>query len=360
MARKPEAVPQIEMRNVWLQVDDAVVLEVRRLRGEMVRTAQGEPPFFDEPGSFELRIFEGEIAITPASMAALMNRYVLAADDAPVKDVELAIEGGRVRQKGTLNRAVPVPFSILADVAATEGGDLVLRPVEMKAAGLPVKALADLFDVELDEVLADEKSPAMRAVGDDLILDPERMVPPPRIQGAVAEVRVEEDRLVQVFAAGGERASLSPSDPDAANYLFISGGVVRFGKLTMEAADLQLVDADPTDPFVYSLAANLDQLVAGYSRTQPDDGLVVWMPDFDEVERGESLAGAPVRTAAAGATRRTECLAAGRSGRAHGDEAGVLARQDAGVGEQLLVVAEQAEERGVAVVFGVEERLGGR
>lgn len=296
-AESSPAVPQIEMRDVWMQVDDQVVLEVRRLRGEMLRTEEGAPPYFDEPSSFELRIFDAEIAMTPESLSALMNRYVLAAGDAPVKDVELAIEDGRLRQSGTLNRAVPVPFSILAEVDVTAEGDLVLHPVEMKAGGLPVKGLADLFDVELDEVLADEKSPAMRAVGDDLILDPEKMVPPPRIQGRVASVRIEDGRLVQRFAAGRPLDPLSPSDPEAPNYLFIESGVVRFGKLTMDDTDLQLIDDDPADPFVYSLADNLQQLVAGYSRTQPDDGLVVWMPDFDEVEQGETLRGARVQSA---------------------------------------------------------------
>jgi hypothetical protein len=286
------------MRNVWMRVDEAVVMEIRHLRGEMLRTVEDEPPWFDQPDSFELRVLDAEIAMTPASLSALMNRYVLAGEEAPVRDVELAIEEGRLRQSGTLNRAVPVPFSILADVEATEDGDLVLHPVEMKAAGLPVKKLAELFGVELDEVLADEESPAMRAVGDDLILDPERMVPPPRIRGRVAEVRIEGDRLVQVFASGEDRRAPAPSDPEAENYLFISGGVVRFGKLTMDDTDLQLIDADPSDPFLYSLADNLRQLVAGYSRTQPDDGLVVWMPDVDEVDAGASLTGAAVREAA--------------------------------------------------------------
>lgn len=294
------AVPQIEMKDVWMQVDDQVVLEVRHLRGEMLRTDQQAPPYFDEPPSFELRIFDAEIAMTPESLSALMNRYVLDGPDAPVKDVELTIEDGKLRQDGTLNRAVPVPFSILAEVDVTGEGNLVLHPVEMRAAGVPVKALADLFGVELDEVLADEEAPAMRAIGDELLLDPEAMVPPPRIQGRVAAVAIEDGRLVQRFETARPLEPLSPSDPDAENYLFIQGGVVRFGKLTMDDTDLQLIDDDPTDPFVYSLADNLQQLVAGYSRTQPDDGLVVWMPDFDEVERGETLQGAAVRTAREG------------------------------------------------------------
>jgi hypothetical protein len=58
-------------------------------------------------------------------------------------------------------------------------------------------------------------------------------------------------------------------DPDAANTMFFQGGDLRFGKLTMHGADLQLIDADPGDPFAYSLRNNLDQLSPGSRAPSP-------------------------------------------------------------------------------------------
>jgi hypothetical protein len=71
--------------------------------------------------------------------------------------------------------------------------------------------------------------------------------------------------------------------PAARNYLYFFGGSIRFGKLTMSDADMQLVDADPSTPFDFSPAHYDDQLVAGYSRNTRRKGLQVFMPDYSRV-----------------------------------------------------------------------------
>jgi hypothetical protein len=52
----------------------------------------------------------------------------------------------------------------------------------------------------------------------------------------------------------------------------------------MQDTDLQIVDAAPDDPFRFDLSQYARQLVAGYSKTMPDLGLVSFMPDADEVD----------------------------------------------------------------------------
>ncbi len=73
----------------------------------------------------------------------------------------------------------------------------------------------------------------------------------------------------------------------APNYISWTGGVLRFGKLTMRDVDLELVDLDPTTPFDFSVAHYRDMLVAGYSKTTPRGGLVTYMPDYSEVRAGQ-------------------------------------------------------------------------
>jgi hypothetical protein len=65
--------------------------------------------------------------------------------------------------------------------------------------------------------------------------------------------------------------------------MFFRGGVLRFGKLTMNDTDLLIVDADQHDNFDFWLDRYNDQLVAGSSRNTRDHGLVVQMPDFAKV-----------------------------------------------------------------------------
>jgi hypothetical protein len=65
--------------------------------------------------------------------------------------------------------------------------------------------------------------------------------------------------------------------------MYFRGNELRFGKLTMHDADLQIVDKDPKDPFNFFLAYFSQQLVAGYSKTLVNKGLVAYMPDYDQV-----------------------------------------------------------------------------
>jgi hypothetical protein len=272
-----------EMKGVNLWIDPSVVLQVRSLRGALVSTHEGDPPWFDDQSSFLVEIDEGEIAVTPASLSALMNRYVFAYPDAPVKDVEIEIAGNHLRQTSTLKKKIPVRATIEGDLSVTPDGKLRLHPTSIKAGKLPVKGLLDLFDVELSEMLKTDKSRGVSVVENDLLLDPERLLPPPRIRGKVTGVRLENDHIVQIFGQG-KGSSLKPSIPDAAHYMYYKGGELSFGKLTMHGADLQIIDKDPKDPFQFYFAQYKKQLVAGTSHTLNDGGLVVYMPDAGQTK----------------------------------------------------------------------------
>jgi hypothetical protein len=83
--------------------------------------------------------------------------------------------------------------------------------------------------------------------GDDILLSPTGVLPPPATEGRAKDVRISGDRLVMSLV-GDARPPGRPArlpEPSARNYVYFHGGSVRFGKLTMDDADLQLVDADP-------------------------------------------------------------------------------------------------------------------
>jgi hypothetical protein len=282
-ARTPEhGEVRTEMRGVDFRIDPELVLEVRHLRGALEPTRADKPPWFDDPGSFTVRIDTGEIAMTPASLAAVMNHYLFAGPGAPVKDVVVEFKDGHLIQTSTLNKKIPVRATLEGDVSATPEGDIRFHPTRIEAGKLQVKKLLDLLGVELSSMIKSQESKGLRVEGDDLILDPERLLPPPRIRGRVTAVRIEGDRMIQTFGGGAPGKPLSPSFPKAKNYMFMSGGTLSFGKLTMHGADLQIIDADPKDPFDFYLSQYAKQLVAGYSRTMPDQGLVVYMPDSND------------------------------------------------------------------------------
>jgi hypothetical protein len=77
--------------------------------------------------------------------------------------------------------------------------------------------------------------------------------------------------------------------------MFYQGRVLRFGKLTMNSTDLQIVDADQNDPFDFFLSHLNDQLVAGTSRNLLDYGLITTMPDYSDLRAKKQVAGAAKR-----------------------------------------------------------------
>src|SRR4030095_16594464 len=121
----------------------------------------------------------------------------------------------------------------------------------------------------------------VRIDGDDIIMDQERMIPPPAIRGKITAIHIENDEVVQDFGGGSKSGASKGS-----NYMYYRGGILRFGKLTMNNADLKIVDTDPKNPFDFSLDHYNTQLVAGTSKNTPNYGLVVYMPDYFKVNSG--------------------------------------------------------------------------
>src|SRR5262245_19346124 len=89
--RIPPGPVEAEMQNVLYHVDDRVVLRISHLRGALLPTKEDAPPWFDDPRSFSLAIDSGEVAIDPASLSALLNRYVFNYDGSPITGVEVSI-----------------------------------------------------------------------------------------------------------------------------------------------------------------------------------------------------------------------------------------------------------------------------
>jgi hypothetical protein len=272
----------IDMRNVLLRVADDIALRVRTLDGELVSTRQGSPPVFDNPDSYTLKLKTAEMSIDTAGLNALMTRVLK--DQPSIKNLRLTIEEGVVVQKGTIRKGVSVPFTMKTTVSPTPDGKIRLHATSLKAVGIPVKGMLDLFGVELDNLMKSTRG--LQVEGDDILLTPTAVLPPPATEGSVKNVRVSGNELVMSLtgtATPPPRPKTLP-DPGSRNYVYFHGGIVRFGKLTMTDADLQLTDADPADPFDFYPNRYLVQLVAGYSKTTQRGGLRVRMPDYAEVK----------------------------------------------------------------------------
>ena len=274
----------IEMRNVALHVADGVILEVATLEGEFVSHSAADPPVFDDPASYTLRLRAADLALDGVSLTNLL-RQSLASHPSPLRDVRVTIENGEVHASGKLQKGVPVPFTMTAAVSAAPDGSMRLHATKLKAVGVPIKGLFDLLGLDVAALMKMPPGSGIRADGDDLLMDTAAMLPPPRTEGRLQRVAVSGNRLTMRMTGAASpppRPATLPL-PTARNYLYFFGGTIRFGKLTMSDADMQLIDADPATPFDFFPAHYADQLVAGYSRNTRRKGLQVFMPDYSRV-----------------------------------------------------------------------------
>lgn len=280
----------VEMRNVALRIADDVVLQVRALDGEFVSRLRARPPFFDDPNSYTLRLKSAEIAVDGASLTNML-RSALAAHPTQLHDVRIAIDGDHLHTSGRIQKGALVPFTMETVASVTPDGWLRLHVTKLNSASVPVKGILDLFGLKVDDLLKLPIGPGMKADGDDLLIDSTAVLPPPRTEGRLLSVTIASNHLTMHMVGAAEptgRPATLPL-PTARNYIYFYGGAIKFGKLTMTSADLQLIDADPSTPFDFSPPHYEKQLVAGYSRNTERKGLQVFMPDYSNVGRRGAL-----------------------------------------------------------------------
>jgi len=272
---------QVQMNNVMYHVGPNAVVHLRRLGGELVPTKADSIPIFDDKNSFSLRVTAATMAISPQAMASVLNQYVFSAKGSPIKDVSIQIENNLMNVKGKLHNKADVSFETDSSVSVTDDGKIRLHAEKIRALHLPAKGLMDLLGIEIADLIKNGKVNGVKAEKDDLIIDPEQVFPPPKIQGRVTAVKLTDGNIVLTF---GSPQEYKWAKVNAQNYMWYHGNRLQFGKLTMHDTDLLLIDPDPRDPFDFDLDHYKEQLMAGCSKTTETFGLRTTMVDYNKLK----------------------------------------------------------------------------
>jgi hypothetical protein len=285
---KQEGMVQTQMSNVTFHFSETVAVEIKSLNGVLVPLGKNEFPIFDDKDSFNLRISTAEIAIDSSNLANVLNSYVFARPDSPLTELSVIVEKGHLKVKGKLHDKGDIPFETEGILIPTADGKLRLHSEKIKAMHVPVKGLMDLFGIDLGSLIKQGKVPGAEAQKDDLILDLEQILPPPHIEGKVVSVRIEGEKIIQIF--GG--SDIKPvKNIRAGNYMAYKNNRLRFGKLVMNDADLILIDMDPNDPLDFFLDHYKEQLSAGYAKITPDSALRVFIKDYNKLHPAKASPG---------------------------------------------------------------------
>ena len=288
-ASQPDSLLWIEIRNVTMHLDEHATIRVRRLRGQVRSTSAGHPAILDDRGSFSIVVSSGTVGLTAEDLTTLLNEYVFSYRGAPLKKLRARVEGGRVSLTGTMHKGVDLRFDITSEMSLTPEGMIRLHPTRTRILGVNGLKLMNALGLKLDDMLDLRGSRGASVKGNDIYLDPEKILPPPAIAGRLASARVEGSEIAIEFVTTAEDSIFDAyvhADSVVPNYVYFRGAQLQFGKLLMSDTDLLIVDAEPSDPFDLNLQEYAKQLVAGTSHTLPNLGLRVEMPDYGSLGPG--------------------------------------------------------------------------
>ena len=269
----------VQMRNIVYHYTEQTSVHIVTLRGQL-EPIKGDIPVFDDKTSFILRIASAEMTISPASLSNVLNSWVFNKPDAPLKGVAVQIDQQRLRITGRLHSKGDIAFETEGEISASQDGRIRLHTDKVKALHVPVKGLMDLLGLQIANLIKTGKVQGVEIENDDILLDPTKLLPPPRIEGKITAVRLEGDAIVEVFGGSLRLPAMNVPYP---NYMAYRGNKLRFGKLTMADTDMVIIDMNPQDPFDFFLDHYPEQLVAGYTKQTPAYGLRVYMRDYNKL-----------------------------------------------------------------------------
>ena len=272
-----------EMRNVMFHLTPHAAARLQILSGELWPTGKNEMVVFDDKTSFEVRVNNGTVSISPEALSDIMNRYVFARDDAPLKDLAVSIDNNRLIVKGKLHTKKDIPFATAGSLSVTSNGRIRVNTEKITAMKVPVKGMMGLFGIELATMVNTSKIPGIDTDKNDLLIDLGSLLPPPHIRGKLTGVRLEKNTIVTTFGDGGN--SLGPPK-EKGSYMAFAESSVRFGSMVMEPTDLMVLDLDEAATLEWNQDHYKEQLVAGYSKITPSFGLRAYVKDYSKLGRG--------------------------------------------------------------------------
>jgi hypothetical protein len=142
----------------------------------------------------------------------------------------------RTRLLGSLHKGVDIPFEMRAVPVLQNDGRLRLHPDRLRIFSVDGLALMRALGLHLDRLMDLRKARGASVQGNDILLDPLQLIPPPNVEGRLTSVRIERDLLVQEFARTPDDTIFGTyvrPNSGAHNFVYFRGGRLRFGKLTM-------------------------------------------------------------------------------------------------------------------------------
>jgi hypothetical protein len=271
----------IRMQNVRFKWSDKVYVDM----GDMAVRAvpvQGSTVNFDDLSTFHLAIQQSVVMIRPDVLEGMFNESVFNYPHSKLRDLKVSLKESDnehvLRIKGSVNVGVWIAFTMNAHLGVdTQSNTLVIDPDHLKILGvLPASALIKLKPFRLENIISLPPNKSLIVDGNRMLVKPFGLFPPPRVDGKMSNVIVDDKGIRLAFAGGPIPAPKS----SAKNYVYLKGGTSQFGNIRMLDTDILILDQDPSDPFVFSLLHYADMVPRSRIEVHDTRSARVTMPDY--------------------------------------------------------------------------------
>ena len=289
---EPEEYTIVVAHHVVFHESSGIDLRAEWLQGRLYPTRKGIPPSLDDASSFKVTVEEGR---TEISMRGLTTALIQATSrQSTLTNIRLSSAGPqKIRINATLHKVVALPVQIDGDIDATADGRIRIKVTGLKVIKMPMKGLLRLLSIRPADLVHVESAKGIEMNGDEVYLRTDALLPAPHKSGHLTDVHFTGEGNLEERYGRHNTELPSPDNWNPGplhNFMRLSGGTIRFGKLTMNPTDLVLIDTSPGDWFHFDLLRYQSQLVRGNMQMTESGGLRVFVPDSTKVPKAGTAA----------------------------------------------------------------------
>lgn len=274
------------LREVDFRIVGDLGFLVHELSATLVPTHPGAPTVFDDPTSFDIAVHRGTVTLDNTKLNALFGGYIFGYRNAPLRNVRVSAGDGFLDIRGEMQRDGWVPFALKGKLEIRDGSTLVFHPTDVHVSGIEAGPVMRAAKVQVSDLLKID-TPIVRLNGNDLVLNVDKLLPPPHLKINIVSLKLTSAGLDLVLDDGTKAGFTMPENaPKHAMYL--RGGDVKFMRTMPMNADIVIYpprESSPDDAFVFDMYHYRDQLVAGYFNFEPSGALSILMPSYRRLAR---------------------------------------------------------------------------
>lgn len=237
------------------------------------------PLLFDDPTSFSIQIHKGSVIISGVGLNDLMNDYVFNVPNAPIKNLKLTTGNDVLTLSGLMFRNKWIPFVMKGNITVKDGHLLYFNPNVVTVNGLDATKVLTAANVKLDELLK-IKVKGAELLGSNIILDADKLFPPPQLFMKIKNAKLTDKGLILEF---DDKKPIKISQPfrPSQSHMVLLGGDVKFTRVMPINVSLQIDNIVPGKDLDFCLYRYRDQLARGYLTLNCQGEIHVFFPTPD-------------------------------------------------------------------------------